>query len=300
VTFNDDATLDTSQVSDQRGSFGGVPGGGFTVGGGGLGIVGLIIYLVVQTLGGGTGTNGGGATGNGVVSQQEIQTECRTGADANAKAECRVVATVNSVQQFWATEVPKLGARYSPATSVLFTGQTQSGCGPASTETGPFYCPADGRAYFDVGFFDDLRTKFGAQGGPFAQEYVVAHEYGHHVQDLLGTEAKAAQGDQQGPQSASVRLELQADCYAGVWANHATQTTGANGRPLLQPLTQQQIADALDAAAAVGDDRIQQESSGKVNPESWTHGSAQQRQQWFTTGYRDGDPRSCDTFSGSL
>jgi uncharacterized protein len=300
VTFNDDATLDTSQVSDQRGSFGGVPGGGFTVGGGGLGIVGVIIYLVVQTLGGGGGASGGAGTSNGVVSQQQIQQECRTGADANAKPECRVVATVNSVQQYWAGEVPKLGVRYSAAKSVLFTGQTQSGCGVASADTGPFYCPADKQAYFDVGFFDDLRTKFGAQGGPFAQEYVVAHEYGHHVQDLLGTEEQASRGDQQGPQSASVRLELQADCYAGVWANHATQTTGANGRPLLQPLSQQQIADALDAAAAVGDDRIQQETSGRVNQESWTHGSAQQRQQWFTTGYRSGDPRSCDTFSGSI
>jgi uncharacterized protein len=298
VTFNDDASLDPSQVSDQRGSFGGLPGGGFTVGGGGLGIVGLIIYLVVQAVGGGGAT--GGNTGNGVVSQQEIQQECRTGADANAKPECRVVATVNSVQQYWASEVPKLGARYTPASAVLFTGQVQTGCGAATSDVGPFYCPADKHAYFDVGFFDDLRTRFGARGGPFAQEYVVAHEYGHHVQDLLGTEAQAARGDQQGPESASVRLELQADCYAGVWANHATQTTDANGRPLLRPLTQQQIADALDAAAAVGDDRIQQRSSGRVNPESWTHGSAQQRQQWFTTGYRSGDPRSCDTFSGDI
>jgi predicted metalloprotease len=209
------------------------------------------------------------------------------------------VATVNSVQQYWTAALPRLGARYTRATTVLFNGQVQTGCGAASSDVGPFYCPADQRAYFDLGFFDDLKTRFGASGGPFAQEYVVAHEYGHHVQNLLGTSDRAGQGDQQGPESASVRLELQADCYAGVWGYNAAHTVDADGDPQLR-LTDRNIADALNAASAVGDDRIQQRSGGRVDPESWTHGSSEQRQKWFTTGFRSGDPRRCDTFSGSI
>jgi len=298
VTFNDNADLDTSQVTDQRGSFGGIPGGGFTVCGGGLGILGLILYLVLNGLGGGGQPSGVSPEHPGGVSADDLAQECRTGADANARTDCRILGYVNSVQSYWSQAFRQTGRRYQPVDTVLFTGQTQTGCGPATSAVGPFYCPSDQLVYLDLGFFDELRTKFGARGGSFAQGYVVAHEYGHHVQDLLGTMDRVGR-DREGPESGSVRLELQADCYAGVWANHASKTTDRQGRPLLT-VTEQDINDGLDAAAAVGDDRIQKEFQGRVNPESWTHGSSAQRQKWFREGWSSGQPNACDTFSSPL
>jgi predicted metalloprotease len=187
---------------------------------------------------------------------------------------------------------------YAKAESDFFSGHTQTGCGPASSDMGPFYCPVDKNVYLDTTFFRDmLQGQLGAKGGPFSEAYVLAHEYGHHVQDLLGTMGKVR--TKQGANSDSVRLELQADCYAGIWTKFATTVKDDNGQVLILDLTQDDINRALDAAAAVGDDRIQQRSSGRVSPESWTHGSARARQYWFSQGMENGTLDACDTFGAS-
>jgi hypothetical protein len=221
--------------------------------------------------------------------------QCKTGADANKYVQCRVVATGNSVDAVW----HQLMRTYTRPHVRLFTGSVDTGCGPATTAVGPFYCPVDQTAYFDTDFFKELVDRFGASGGPFAQEYVVAHEYGHHVQNLQGILGRAQQGAQ-GAGGNGVRTELQADCYAGIWAHYAsTVKQESTGAPYLDPLTDKDIADALSAAASVGDDRIQKETAGRVNPESWTHGSSEERQKWFTIGYQTGDPNKCDTFAAT-
>jgi uncharacterized protein len=291
MRFRPGQRLDPSQVEDRRGGgMLGIPGGGMTVGGGGLGLVGLVIYLIVSALSGG-GLGSLGSLDGSTVSQAppgQVLTDCRTGADANQRQDCRILADINSVQAYWSSALPN----YQPAKTVFFSGQTSTGCGAASTDVGPFYCPVDKHVYIDLGFFDELRSRFGAQGGAFAQAYVLAHEYGHHVQDLLGDLTRRS--SQSGATGGSVRTELQADCYAGVWAYHAKQTGYIVG------LTQADIADALDAAAAVGDDRIQSETNGQVNPETWTHGSSAERKHWFTVGDRSGKRAACNTFAAKL
>jgi predicted metalloprotease len=302
MRFDDDSQLDSSQVQDTRGrgGFGGRRGG--VAIGGGAGLLGVIVIILLQLLGGGDVTSGALPGIDQIQGEQSnLAEECKTGADANAKDDCRVVAVVNSIQDYWAAEFQRRGAQYQKAPTRLFTGSVQTGCGNATSEVGPFYCPRDGTVYIDLGFYQELRTKFGANGGPFAQAYVLAHEYGHHVQNLAGTMDQVGNARSTGPQGASTRLELQADCLAGLWANHATTEPGPDGGdPLVERITEQDIADGLDAAAAIGDDRIQERFQGQSNPETWTHGSSEQRQRWFTTGYRTGDYEQCNTFRGSV
>src|SRR5918995_367459 len=264
MRFDDDSQLDSSQVRDTRGR-GGFPRRGGVAIGGGAGILGVVVFILLQLLGGGGATSGALPGIDQIQGEStQLDEECKTGADANTKEDCRVVAVVNSLQEFWTAEFQRRGAQYQLAPTRLFSGGVQTGCGTASSDVGPFYCPRDGTVYIDLSFYRDLQTRFGAQGG-------------------------------------AVRLELQADCYAGLWANHATTEPGPDGGdPLVERITEQDIADGLDAAAAIGDDAIQQRFQGQVNPETWTHGSSAQRQKWFTTGYRTGDPAQCNTFRGTV
>ena len=287
MTFNEGMQIDTSTTSSTGG------GGGRTIAiGSGLG--GLLIVVLALFLGVDPGK---------VMTQQPVDTrgdvapgfdldKCRTGADANKYVQCRVVATGNSVDAVW----KQLMRGYTRPHVRLFSDRVDTKCGPATSDVGPFYCPVDKTAYFDTGFFQVLKDEFRSSGGPLAQEYVVAHEFGHHVQDLEGVLGRAQHGAQ-GAGGNGVRTELQADCYAGVWAHYASITKQeSTGVPFLQPLSDKDIADALSAAASVGDDRIQRRATGRTNPESWTHGSSEQRQHWFTVGYQTGDPNQCDTF----
>ena len=274
----------------------------------GGGAAGLIVIVLVVLLGGnlaGGGGGGGGAAGldellgrsvgagEGAASGGgDLAAECRTGEDANEREDCRIVGFVNSIQAYWTDVFARQGDRYQPADTRFFSGSVETACGAATSAVGPFYCPADQYIYIDLGFFDELESRFGASGGPLAEAYVIAHEYGHHVQDLLGILRSSGGGS--GAESDAVRVELQADCFAGAWAGNAVDTG------YLEPLRASDVADALDAAAAVGDDRIQAATQGSVNPETWTHGSSAQRQEWFSLGYDTADPAECDTFNADI
>ena len=287
----------SSDIEDRRDSSGGGGGGGFNLGGGGgLGIVGFLVLLVLSLV---TGRNFLGAFlhgGGPAAPTQQVQPGQPMGQPrAHTAAEDRdahlISFTLNDVQKDWTTIFAQEGKTYRHAKLVIYRGETYSGCGTAEASTGPFYCPADQKVYIDLDFWDELR-KFGGSTADFAQAYVIAHELGHHVQYLMGTEQKVQRLEQQEPgerNHLSVDTELQADCYAGVWA-HAAQQAG-----VMQP---GDAAAALSAAAAVGDDHLQQMSGRAVSPESWTHGSSAQREKWFNTGLSNGDPASCSTFGG--
>jgi predicted metalloprotease len=291
----------SSDIEDRRGDSGG--GGGFGFGGGGIGIVGFVILLVLSLV---TGHNflGGMLGGGSSQPQQTQQTQSIGDSGAAAPADggtnnqvadrdAHLISfTLDDVQKFWTQEFQKEGwPPYRHAKLVLFSGATYSGCGSAQAATGPFYCPEDNKVYIDLTFWNELR-QFGGSTADFAQSYVLAHELGHHVQFLLGTEQKVQRLDQQDPADAnkvSVSVELQADCYGGVWAHSAQQ------RGIVDP---GDIDAALSAVSAVGDDHLQQMSGRAVSPETWTHGSSAQREQWFKTGFTTGDPKACDTFNG--
>lgn len=283
----------SSNIEDRRGS-----GGGFRMGGlGGIGTgAGGLLLLVLSLLFGGNIFGGGGGGGQG-----SYQVPQSSGGDVGPVSETPeekkqvefVSFVLDDAQKTWATLLPRIGGRYQDARLVLFRDMTQSGCGMAQSATGPFYCPMDQKVYIDLGFYDELQNRFGANGD-FAQAYVLAHELGHHVQHLLGTEQRVREMQDRRPEIAnqlSVRLELQADCYAGVWGNSTNQ------RGILE---QGDVDEGLGAAAAVGDDRLQKMSRGTVSPESFTHGSSAQRAAWFKRGFESGDPRSCDTFAGGI
>jgi hypothetical protein len=260
------------------------------IGGGGIGIVILVVALLM-------GVDPSqlevltqpppAASTQDAGSVSSLEEECRTGADANAREDCRIVGFVNSIQAFWTDEFARRGSSYAPATLVLFSGATEAACGYASAAVGPFYCPRDQQIYLDMSFFEELRTRFGAQDGSFAVAYVLAHEYGHHVQHITG--ALQSAGRDSGPDSNAVQIELQADCLAGIWVHHATATG------YLTEVSEAEIMQSLDAAAAVGDDRIQRQTQGYVSPESWTHGSSEQRQLALMDGVRSGDLDTCQT-----
>jgi predicted metalloprotease len=298
VDFDDDAQLDTSQIDDRRGAP--APGGGrssaATAAGGaavykmaGGGVVGLIAVVAFVLISGGLGGSSAPPPDQTSSGVQNLKATCQKGIDADTKPECRIVAAVNSVQAYWSGALRSGSTPYRQASTVFFTDAVSTGCGSATSDAGPFYCPADETVYLDLGFFDQLRRDFGAQGGPFAETYVIAHEYGHHVQHILGYDQLVGR-DRSGPQSGSVKLELQADCLAGVWARNAVATG------FVRAITQADIEDGLDAASVIGDDRIQQSMRGRINPEAFTHGTSEQRQRWLTTGYQKGTGSACNTW----
>jgi uncharacterized protein len=318
MRFNPKARLDTSRMRNSgRGGGGGMGGGGGsariplpggTKAGGGIGFVLIVVVILLLKACGGidlTGAiNRGGAAGYSTsrfTGDTGLYQGCTTGQDANDHpTTCGVVAVENSLNDYWkdalAQQAPQ--AKWQPEAAInTFSGQTASACGQAQSGMGPFYCPGDRVIYFDPTFFKQiLQDQLNGPSGAFVEPYVIAHEYGHHVQNLLGTMGKVK--TQQGPNSDSVRLELQADCYAGMWAKSATTTEDSQGNVLIQDLTQQDIQDGIAAAKSVGDDTIQQETTGKVSPEQWTHGSSAARVRWFMTGYQNGTLDACNTFNG--
>ena len=308
MKFNPKARLDRGRVKDagQGSGGGGFPGGSGRripipggAAGGGIGGILIVVLIIVlnQCL---ANSDTGGGTGGYSTSRLNDSADtgryesCETGADANESQDCARVAVENSLTDYWDGE---LGGKFRPEEQlVTFTDSVNTACGGATSAVGPFYCPADESIYLDTDFFDEvLERELGGPDGGFVEFYVLAHEYGHHISNLLGYFGQVR--TQQGPQSDAVRLELQADCYAGMWARHATSTEDAEGQVLISELTEEDVDLAIEAAEAVGDDRIQQKTQGQVTEESWTHGSAAMRKKWFEIGYTEGSLQACDTFA---
>jgi uncharacterized protein len=315
MSFNDNVRLDPGRARDSRGRSGG--GGGFggrgIALGGGAGLIALLIAVFAPNFAAQVGINPDGTIGGGGLSQQRpaedqqagasAQLEsCQTGADANERSDCRVLATTLAADEFWQQELSQYrDVQFREPGLQLFSGGVNTACGSASSAMGPFYCPGDESMYFDTDFFQSLQTDFGAEGGPLAEQYIVAHEYAHHIQQVIGW-LRYSQDGQTGPDSGIVRVELQADCMAGMWAGAAAHTVDPeSGETFLKPISDEQLRQALDAAATVGDDRIQEASTGQVRPEAFTHGTSEQRQRWFQRGYDSGqsnpDLAQCDTLS---
>ncbi|WP_018503228.1 KPN_02809 family neutral zinc metallopeptidase [Parafrankia discariae] len=293
----DDSSVDTSQLEDRRG--GGL-GRGAVIGGGGAGLVGLLIYLVVAVLGGGdgSGANGTGIDGSGGAQPGtgqgtaggDIATRCNTDGALDQYDDCFVLKVFNEVNEVWTAQFAQAGQQYPDPRLVYFSDAVSTGCGTASAEVGPFYCPPDRRVFIDLGFLEQLQREFGAQGR-YAQAYIVAHEVGHHIQTITGTEQRLREAQDADPSrrnALSVQLELQADCYAGVWSTLANSAGNVT-------INETELGEALRAAEAVGDDRIQASAGGRVDPESWTHGSADQRREAFLNGYRGASMAACGT-----
>lgn len=285
MTFNEGSDISKGRTSRRT--------GGIAIGGG-AGILGLIVVLVGAFTGFDLSPIVGGLGGGGDTGEESSLEQCQTGGDANTDLDCRMKGAAAFLDDYWSVQFE---SGYRSSEVVLFTGSTGTGCGTGTSAVGPFYCPPDETIYLDTAFFEELRSRFGSSGGPAAQLYVIAHEWGHHIQNLTGR-MDGLDNSQTGPTSDGVRLELQADCYAGAALGAAETTKDDNGVPFLEPLSSAQWADALSAASAVGDDSIQEQTQGQVTPETWTHGASEQRQKWFQAG-RSGGWQACDTFSVS-
>ncbi|WP_022909522.1 KPN_02809 family neutral zinc metallopeptidase [Aestuariimicrobium kwangyangense] len=281
MDFKSDARIDSGSVG---GASGGGRGGGIAVGGiGGLIIVVIALFLGIDPsaiLGGGSGQT---------QPQASSTNQCSTGADVQRDADCRWPAYMTSLNQYWGKAA---GGNFQPPTMLKFSGSVNTACGQASSQVGPFYCPGDQKIYIDTSFVQQLLDQLGAQGGPAAEAYIVAHEYGHHIENVTGVLEKAQHDKSTGPTSSGVRVELMADCYAGVWFNFANK----DATDIIENITQDDLNRVVDAARAVGDDHIQSQQGG-VNPDAWTHGSSKMRQYWVQKGFQSGDPNQCDTFA---
>lgn len=286
MTFNPNADI-SGNTTRRRGR-------GAAIAGGGIGVVGILVLLIGPMLGIDLSGLVGGVPGGGgqpVATGPNTLSECDTGADANANDDCRMAGAEVMLNAYWEDHVDG----YVAPTMTVVEGQTPTQCGTASNAVGPFYCPPEQGVYIDPDFFQIMRQQFGASAEELAQLYIVGHEWGHHIQNITGV-MEQYPNNGTGPESNGVRMELQADCYAGAWLGDAAELRDPNGQPYLQAPTEAQLADAVNAAYTVGDDHIQKESGGFVSPESFTHGTSEQRKYWFANGYRNG-LGVCDTFA---